>query len=88
MTAGRRGQGAAAYHGPAKLMIGDRLRRWRLEQNITVATLAKEMKVSTSSIAGWEAGASIPDVLRVSVLVRLLGHTITELMEGVPYDPD
>ena len=47
-------------------MFGDRLRKARLNANITQQELAKKVGAKANSVSNWENGISRPDIEQVS----------------------
>lgn len=63
------------------MMLGESLREYRKKENLSQEQLAERLHVSRQAIAKWERGISIPDVSLLMPLARLLGVTVTELLE-------
>ena len=59
--------------------FGETLRTLRTEKNLSQQQLADKMFVNRSSIANWENGRRIPDMVIISRLARILGVNVTDL---------
>ena len=68
--------------GPQRIVMGDRLRRWRLERNMSAATLGEVVDVSSSVITGYEGG-TMPHLVYAAMICIALDHTLDDLLEGV-----
>jgi putative transcriptional regulator len=61
------------------LRLGNRLRRWRAEKELTQADLAKLAGVSRKTINTVENSVFVPSVQLALVLARTLGTTVEAL---------
>lgn len=60
-------------------MIGETIRNYRKNLNITQAELAEKLSVSQGLIAQFERGSKIPSMILGKELATALGCTIDEL---------
>jgi transcriptional regulator with XRE-family HTH domain len=56
-----------------ELTIGDRIRKWRLEQGLFQVDLAKRVGVSEMTIVNWEKGRTKPVRQYFERLEKILG---------------
>ena len=61
--------------------FGNTIRQLREARGITQSQLSDRMTVSRSTIANWETGTRLPDLLMLSRLAECLGVNPTDLME-------
>jgi len=66
---------------PSKPAIGDRIRLLRLQQNRTIAAIAKKCQVSKSLISKIENGKVIPSVGVLIKIAGVLGAPVSALIE-------
>src|SRR5918995_4567642 len=71
---------AAAEMDPAE-NLGGRLRQARLQANLSLREVARQLGVSASFVSQLENGKSQPSVATLYSLARLLGVSIDELFE-------
>jgi len=62
--------------------IGEKLKRARVEANITQETLAEILAVSRQTISNWENGRSYPDIASIIVLSDVYNITLDSLLKG------
>jgi putative transcriptional regulator len=67
--------------------VGNRLRQWRADKELTQADLAKLAGVSRKTINTVENGVFVPSVQLALVLARTLGTTVEALFHLVPAGP-
>ena len=67
------------YSGSA--FIGERIKICREQRNISRQELADLMQVSRQTVFRWEQGERLPDIMTLLTLARILGITITDLLE-------
>lgn len=67
--------------------LGNRLRQWRADKELTQADLAKLAGVSRKTINTVENGVFVPSVQLALVLARTLGTTVESLFHLVPTEP-
>ena len=63
-----------------ELYIGNNLKKYRKERNLTQEEVAKHLGISFQSISKWERSDGYPDITMLPVLARYYGVTIDELM--------
>ena len=68
--------------------FGETLRNLRTEKNLSQQQLAQKLFVNRSSIANWETGRRIPDLILLKRLAQLLNVDISVLTNAVSTDPD
>ena len=64
--------------------VGPRLRRLRMGRNITLADLAAETGISTSTLSRLEAGLRRPTLEQLLPLARAYAVTLDELVDAPP----
>lgn len=64
--------------------VGPRLKQLRLRQDITLADLAAETGISTSTLSRLEAGLRRPTLEQLLPLARAHGLTLDELVDAPP----
>ena len=64
-----------------KYEVGSRIRKHRLERNMTQRELAKRIGVSSSRVSNWEQGIDRPDVDMVSLICAALQVDPNELLD-------
>ena len=67
------------YSGSAA--IGERVKMCREQRSISRQELADLMNVSRQTIFRWEQGERLPDIMTLLTLARILGITVTDLLE-------
>ena len=67
--------------------LGNRLKQWRDEKELTQADLARMAGVSRKTINTVENSVFIPSVQLALVLARTLGTTVETLFHLVPAGP-
>jgi transcriptional regulator with XRE-family HTH domain len=60
------------------------LKRYREEKGLTQATLAEALAVSLRNVQNWEQGQREPSLETLRQLARVLGVTVSDLVEGEP----
>lgn len=58
----------------------ERLRKLRLEKDMTQADLAKIFEVSTTTIASWEQGRSRPNIQEIAEIAIFFGVSVDYLL--------
>jgi Predicted transcriptional regulators len=66
-----------------KLNIGDNIRKFRKEANMTQGELADRLGTTDQSVSRWENGSTYPDMELLPVLAELFGVT-TDALLGIP----
>jgi len=64
--------------------VGPRLKRLRLRRGVTLADLAEETGISTSTLSRLEAGLRRPTLEQLLPLARAHGVTLDELVDAPP----
>ena len=64
--------------------VGPRLKRLRLHRDVTLADLAAETGISTSTLSRLEAGLRRPTLEQLLPLARAYGVTLDELVDAPP----
>ncbi|HEY1820040.1 MAG TPA: XRE family transcriptional regulator [Trebonia sp.] len=64
--------------------VGPRLKRLRLHRDVTLADLAEETGISTSTLSRLEAGLRRPTLEQLLPLARAYGVTLDELVDAPP----
>lgn len=60
--------------------IGEVIRRYRKEKNMTQEEMAKRLGVTAPAVNKWERGKGQPDISLLSPIARLLGITLETLL--------
>lgn len=61
-------------------MIGESIKRFREEANVTQKDIAIAVKTSSKTVMSWESGKTEPKASELILIANKLGITITELM--------
>jgi len=69
-------------YGPA-MELGDRLRRMRMERNMSLADTEAAMKIGKSTYRNWEQGMAVPNLLMAKRVAEAFGITLDSLVEGI-----
>lgn len=64
-------------------MICQTIKKLRLSQNISQATLAHALSVSTQSVSKWENQKALPDIMLLPDIARFFGVSIDTLFLGI-----
>ncbi|MFB4268652.1 helix-turn-helix domain-containing protein [Nonomuraea sp. GTA35] len=64
--------------------VGPRLKRLRLQRDVTLADLAAQTGISTSTLSRLEAGLRRPTLEQLLPLARAYGVTLDELVDAPP----
>ncbi len=67
------------------MTIGEKIRHYRLEKNMTQEKLAEELSLSFQAISKWERNESLPDVTIISRLSQILGVSCDALLTDHNY---
>lgn len=62
-------------------MLGQNIRRLRLEQNMTQQALAERLSVAPQSVSKWETGLTLPDVTLLPAIAGCFRVTIDTLFQ-------
>lgn len=63
-----------------KLNVGERIRKFRRERDITQDELAQAVGITSQSVSKWERGDGYPDIELLPPLARFFGVTVDELL--------
>lgn len=61
------------------MMIKDRIKKYRIENNLTQKQLAELLFVTRSTVAKWEQGRGIPNQESLEQLAKMMGISVDEL---------
>ena len=62
------------------MQIGDVIRKYRKENNLTQEEMAKRLGVTTPAVNKWENGNSYPDIMMLAPIARLLHISLDTLL--------
>lgn len=62
------------------MTIGDTIRKYRKENNMTQEDVAVSLGVSTPAVNKWERGVTMPDIALLSPMARLFHITTDQLL--------
>ncbi len=62
------------------MQIGDVIRKYRKERNMTQEEMANRLGVTPPAVNKWEKGNSYPDIAMLAPIARLLNVTLDELL--------
>lgn len=62
--------------------IGRRISLYRKAINMTQNDLAEEMGISYQAVSSWERGQTLPDVLKLSDLAKVLKVSVEDILTG------
>lgn len=62
------------------MQIGEIIRKYRKEKNMTQEEMANRLGVTAPAVNKWERGASMPDILLLAPIARLLDITVDTLL--------
>ncbi len=63
-----------------KLNIGENIRKYRKNMNLTQEQLAEQLGASVQSVSRWESGGGYPDMELLPVLARVFDVSVDELI--------
>lgn len=55
---------------------------------MTQEELAEKMSVTAQAVSKWERDASYPDITAIPILAKVLGVSVTEIIEGAQEAPE
>lgn len=64
------------------MKIGDKLKKARMDKNLTQEEVAEKIFVSRQSISNWENNKTYPDIVNVIALSDLYQISLDELLKG------
>ena len=67
-------------------MFGDNLAQLRKLRHLTQENVAERIGVSRQAVAKWEAGETVPDLIRSRELAELFGVSLDDLAGSGPED--
>lgn len=62
------------------MQIGEVIRKYRKSKNMTQEEMANRLGVTAPAVNKWENGASLPDIMLLAPIARLLGITVDNLL--------
>lgn len=62
--------------------LANRIKEARLDAGLTTEALARELDISTRTVAGWQSGRSAPSYKRLARLSELLNKPLTFFLGG------
>lgn len=62
------------------LMIGEKIRKFRRDRNLTQEEVAQHLGISFQSVSKWERGDGYPDITLLPALANYFGVTVDELL--------
>ena len=62
------------------MRIGEVIRTYRKQKNMTQEEMAGRLGVTAPAVNKWEMGNSMPDIMLLAPIARLLGITTDELL--------
>lgn len=68
--------------------IGQNIAELRKKKGLTQEELAEKMCVTAQAVSKWERDASYPDVTALSELAKVLGVSVTAILEGEQSIPE
>ena len=67
-------------------MLGEYLRRYRIENGLTQADLAEKLRVSQNAISQYETGKRCPPIPRIANIAKTLGCSVSEIVSDLDTD--
>lgn len=62
-------------------MLGENIKRFRLEKNLSQEDLAKKLNVVRQTVSKWEKGQSFPDSQSLKALAEILDTDLSSLLD-------
>ena len=62
------------------MSLGEVIRKYRKELNMTQEEMAEKLGVTPPAVNKWEKGVSMPDIMLLAPIARLLGITLETLL--------
>lgn len=62
------------------MQIGEVIRKYRKERNLTQEEMARRLGVTAPAVNKWEKGISLPDIMLLAPIARLLNVTLETLL--------
>lgn len=69
-------------------IIGGKIANARKKMNISQAELAQRLFISPQAVGKWERGESVPDIITISKLAKILGVDLNYFFESQPSAED
>lgn len=66
-----------------KAMLGRQLKKYRFENGMTQADLAKRLAVSQNTVSQYEAGKRTPPVKRIAEIAETLGVPVSDILSDL-----
>lgn len=63
--------------------IGQNIAYFRKQKKMTQEELAEKISVTAQAVSKWECDTSYPDITVIQALSKILGVSVTELLEGI-----
>ncbi len=63
------------------MILAENLHAWRAAQGLTLAKVAKDLKVSISVISQWERGLRFPSARNLDNVSKHLGITVSQMLD-------
>lgn len=67
------------------ILIGDKIAKARKKANLSQAQLAEKLFISPQAVGKWERGESIPDIVTIGKLAKILGVDLNYFSENAPF---
>lgn len=71
-----------------RILFAETLKKLRTDKGLSQRELAERMYVTRSTIARWESGSRLPDVVMISRLSKCLGTDINTLLTAAVESDD
>lgn len=65
-------------------IIGEKIAKARKKLSLSQAQLAEQLFISPQAVGKWERGESIPDIITISKLAKILGVDLNYFSEQIP----
>lgn len=62
--------------------VGQRIKAARSEARLSTSKLARELDVDPRTVARWQADESMPSVVRLTEIARVLGKSPSYFLDG------
>src|ERR1700716_4088173 len=69
-------------------MIGSKIAKARKKINLSQAQLSEQLFISPQAVGKWERGESIPDIVTINKLAKMLGVDLNYFSEDSPSSED
>lgn len=67
--------------------IGNRITEARKKSNLSQASLAEQLFISSQAVGKWERGESMPDIITLTNLAKILGVDLNYFSDGISTAP-